>query len=102
MRDYRLFSRAMPVYRGESSVPLRPTPDSRTVIGIVQEWESGADDRLDAGASVRLKGRIVSSKGAGQARELLVKSTEVIGTCDPEVRSFISVLPAHKAESERS
>ena len=44
--------------------------------------------RLDAGASVRLKGRIVSSKGSGQSKELLVESTEIIGTCDPEVCPF--------------
>jgi aspartyl/asparaginyl-tRNA synthetase len=43
------------------------------------------DDSLDAGANVRLNGRIVTSKGSGQARELLVESTEVIGGCDPEV-----------------
>ena len=40
---------------------------------------------MDAGASVRLNGRIVSSKGAGQSKELLVESTEIIGACDPEV-----------------
>jgi len=47
---------------------------------------------LDAGASVRLKGRIVSSKGAGQSKELLVESTEIIGTCGPEVCP-LSLIP---------
>jgi aspartyl/asparaginyl-tRNA synthetase len=47
--------------------------------------EIHTNDRLDAGASVRLKGQMVTSKGSGQARELLVESTEVIGGCDPEV-----------------
>lgn len=42
-------------------------------------------NRLDAGAAVRLKGRVVASKGSGQSRELLVDSTEILGACDPEV-----------------
>lgn len=46
---------------------------------------TGANVRLDAGASVCLQGRLVQSKGAGQARELLVESTKVLGRCDPEV-----------------
>lgn len=46
--------------------------------------------RLDAGASVHLRGRIVPSKGSGQSKELLVESAEVLGECDPEVRSVPS------------
>lgn len=42
-------------------------------------------DRLDAGASVQLRGKLVPSRGAGQAREFLVQDTEIIGSCDPEV-----------------
>lgn len=41
--------------------------------------------RLDAGASVRLHGRLVESRGGGQSKEFLVERTEVLGRCDPEV-----------------
>lgn len=42
-------------------------------------------DRLDGGASVRLHGKLVESRGGGQAKEFLVDKTEVLGGSDPEV-----------------
>jgi asparaginyl-tRNA synthetase len=41
--------------------------------------------RLTAGTSVQLKGRLEKSKGGGQAVELVVDETSVLGECDPEV-----------------
>ncbi|EGO03611.1 hypothetical protein SERLA73DRAFT_175149 [Serpula lacrymans var. lacrymans S7.3] len=39
---------------------------------------------LTNGASVRLNGTLVKSRGSGQERELQVDTVEVIGECDPE------------------
>ncbi|KAI9064391.1 asparaginyl-tRNA synthetase [Trametes sanguinea] len=41
--------------------------------------------RLTNGASVRLRGTLKDSPGAGQAKELQVSEAEVLGECDPEV-----------------
>lgn len=38
---------------------------------------------LTFGSAVRLNGKLVQSRGSGQAIELLVDSTEVVGPCDP-------------------
>jgi hypothetical protein len=43
------------------------------------------EPRLTAGTSVQLKGRLEKSKGGGQAVELVVDETSVLGECDPEV-----------------
>ncbi|KAI0647011.1 asparaginyl-tRNA synthetase [Trametes meyenii] len=40
---------------------------------------------LTNGASVRLRGTLADSPGAGQAKELQVSEAEVLGECDPEV-----------------
>ncbi|KAI0637016.1 asparaginyl-tRNA synthetase [Trametes polyzona] len=39
---------------------------------------------LTNGASVRLRGTLADSPGAGQAKELQVSEAEVLGECDPE------------------
>ncbi|KAH9901343.1 asparaginyl-tRNA synthetase [Cubamyces lactineus] len=39
---------------------------------------------LTNGASVRLRGTLTDSPGAGQAKELQVSEAEVLGECDPE------------------
>jgi hypothetical protein len=44
--------------------------------------------RLTAGTSVQLKGRLEKSKGGGQAVELIVDETSVLGECDPEVSNL--------------
>ncbi|EJF65820.1 asparaginyl-tRNA synthetase [Dichomitus squalens LYAD-421 SS1] len=40
--------------------------------------------QLTNGASVKLRGELVDSRGAGQAKELQVAEAEVLGECDPE------------------
>ncbi|KAL1947852.1 hypothetical protein VTO73DRAFT_13576 [Trametes versicolor] len=40
--------------------------------------------RLTNGASIRVSGTLTDSRGAGQAKELLVSDVEVIGECDPK------------------
>lgn len=44
--------------------------------------------RLTNGASVKLRGTLVQSQGAGQDKELQVEAVNVLGTCDPAVRSL--------------
>ncbi|TFK46800.1 asparaginyl-tRNA synthetase [Heliocybe sulcata] len=41
--------------------------------------------RLTNGCSVRLTGKLCTSPGAGQAKELQVEEAEVVGECDPEL-----------------
>lgn len=54
--------------------------------------KSVADYRLHQGSSVELKGRLKPSRGAGQAVELLVEETKVIGECDPAVSTRLKLL----------
>jgi len=70
------------------------------VCPILSEIEYGLSIRLVCrltnGAAVRLTGRIVPSLGSGQSRELLVDEksggqVEIIGECDSEVSSSLSV-----------
>ncbi|OSD01558.1 asparaginyl-tRNA synthetase [Trametes coccinea BRFM310] len=44
----------------------------------------GLAKQLTNGASVRLRGMLKDSPGAGQAKELQVSEAEVLGECDPE------------------
>lgn len=41
--------------------------------------------RLTNGASVKLVGQLVSSRGPGQEKEFLVDRAEITGECDPQV-----------------
>ena len=47
--------------------------------------EADIASRLTNGASVRLRGTLADSPGAGQAKELKVDEAEIMGECDPEV-----------------
>jgi hypothetical protein len=44
---------------------------------------------LTNGASVRFCGSLVKSLGRGQAYELQVEAVDVLGECEPEVRTRI-------------
>lgn len=44
---------------------------------------------LTNGASVRFGGSLVKSLGRGQAYELQVEAVDVLGECNPEVRTCV-------------
>ncbi|KIJ61659.1 hypothetical protein HYDPIDRAFT_136994 [Hydnomerulius pinastri MD-312] len=46
---------------------------------------SGTLQGLTNGASVRMTGSLVASRGLGQAKELQVESLDVLGECNPEI-----------------
>ena len=84
-RDYRQCSKASRGPQGKvTSLHIAPCVDPEL---SASTGRSADYYRLDAGASVRLLGRLVPSRGAGQSSELLVDKTEILGSCDPEVSS---------------
>jgi hypothetical protein len=73
--------------RGHKNVLFAEVTDGSTSEGLQAVFKGTSRvPGLDAGASVRLRGKLVESRGAGQAKELVVDTAEVIGECDPEVR----------------
>ncbi|KAF7970932.1 hypothetical protein HWV62_22576 [Athelia sp. TMB] len=72
--------------RRQKRVAFAVLSDGSTRAGLQAVFGDPAGARaLTNGASVRVRGRLVASPGAGQARELRVSACEVVGACDPEV-----------------
>ncbi|KAF7973676.1 hypothetical protein HWV62_14662 [Athelia sp. TMB] len=71
--------------RRQKRVAFAVLSDGSTRAGLQAVFGDPAGARaLTNGASVRVRGRLVASPGAGQARELRVEACEVVGACDPE------------------
>ncbi|KIJ12198.1 hypothetical protein PAXINDRAFT_118299 [Paxillus involutus ATCC 200175] len=73
--------------RRQKNVTFAVINDGSCVSGLQAVLTHNSNPTLHAltnGASVRMTGSIVASRGSGQAKELQVDSVEVLGECNPE------------------
>ncbi|KAG7085718.1 hypothetical protein E1B28_003262 [Marasmius oreades] len=72
--------------RRQKRVSFAVVSDGTTSAGLQAVFPNSSlvPKELTNGASVKLRGRLGKSLGAGQEKELVVKDVEVLGLCDPE------------------
>ncbi len=75
--------------RGNKSVNFIALNDGSTIhnLQIVADPEVISDDilkKINTGASISVKGKVVASQGQGQRVEIIAQTIEILGTADPE------------------
>ncbi|KAJ7281497.1 asparaginyl-tRNA synthetase [Mycena rebaudengoi] len=85
--------------RKQKRVAFGVLTDGSSTAGLQAVFHEGFGDRVKEitnGTSVRLRGNLVDSPGAGQDKELQVEQLDILGTCDPD--TYPIQKQAHTAE----